>query len=343
MLEQLLSQRGYGFLRPILFKFEPELAHGLAMFGLKLAKGLIKPQLGGEPRQMMGLQIPHCAGLAAGFDKNGDYIDLLFNLGFAFVELGTVTPRAQAGNPRPRVFRLPAHKAIVNSMGFPNRGAAYLRQRILRRRSRGIIGVNIGKNRSTPLAASHRDYCQVLAQLYDVADYFVINISSPNTPDLRSLQGDGYFGDLVGELSAQACMLSDKFGVRRPIAYKISPDMDTDTLRRLLDVAVAKQVDGIVASNTSTQHAYPAPASLPGGISGAALCERAEAQLLCIRKHLGDALAVISVGGIMDVASGQRRLAAGAEALQLYSGFVYNGPQLVHDLAKLPGHASSTG
>lgn len=331
----LFSKTGYSLIRSMLFKIDPEITHELVMSSLEKISPLIKPSLANKNIDFMRLKIPHHIGLAAGFDKNGEYIDLLFKLGFSFVEVGTVTPKAQAGNPKPRIFRVPNHESLVNSMGFPNHGVAQIKSNLKKRKTNGIVGVNLGKNKSTPLNKSHEDYILCLKSLYRYADYFVINVSSPNTPNLRKLQNASAFLSLIEKITSARNELYCKNHIYRPIAYKISPDLNDYELRTLLDICLEKKIDGIISSNTTTRRPSNINDLPQGGISGKLLKEKSEEQLQQIIYHLDNKIPVASVGGIQNKKDAKTRLALGAQALQIYTGFIYKGPKLIEELSSL--------
>ena len=336
-MESLLrSKIAYSVLKPLLFRLEPELAHAVAMRSLGLFKPFLKtPSVSKRSIDLMGLKIPHRAGLAAGFDKNGDCIDLLFKLGFSFVEVGTVTPKKQVGNSKPRVFRLPEQESMINSMGFPNHGIQALKRNLKRRKHPGIVGVNIGKNKETPLEHSHKDYVACLKALYSDADYFVVNVSSPNTLKLRELQKAESFSKLVRAITDARKRLEDCTGTYRPIAYKVSPDLNVEALKQWVGICLELGVDGIVSANTTIDRPDGLGELHQGGLSGRLLRSRSEACLESIIAQVGNELPVISVGGIANKVDGQKRIDMGATAFQIFTGFIYRGPRLVGELARI--------
>jgi len=331
----------YESIRPLLFKLDAERAHRLTLGLLALAGGLPPLQLlltrglsartASQPVEVFGLKFDNPVGLAAGYDKDGRAIRGLACLGFGHLELGTVTPLPQAGNPRPRIFRLPEDEALINRMGFPNRGLAPLVGRLRRRPKDVVIGVNIGKGAATPLEAAAEDYLLVLRALYPYADYLVINVSSPNTPGLRELQDRKHLGELLRALDAARAELG---GRRIPILVKLAPDLSDPQLAAAVEVIGESGMDGIIASNTTT--ARPALRSphqeQTGGLSGAPLREPA---LRTIRKCCelsGGRLPVVATGGILAAADARTALQAGASLVQLYTGLVYRGPGLVREI-----------
>jgi len=327
----------YGLARPLLFALDPERAHDLTLEGLQRAhelgaSRLLDVPLEGEPVTIMGLQFPNPVGLAAGLDKNGAHIDALGAMGFGFVEVGTVTPRPQPGNPKPRMFRLPQSQALINRLGFNNGGVEQFVANVQRATYRGVLGLNIGKNAVTPVEAALDDYRLCLNAVYPHADYVTINISSPNTQGLRSLQGDEQLDKLLTALTAEREALSQQHGKRVPLAVKIAPDLDDVALPRLADTLVARGIDAVIATNTTI--ARDAVAGLPhaeetGGLSGRPLRGRSTEVVRLLAAHLQGALPIIAVGGIVDPQDAVEKMAAGASLVQLYTGLIYTGPALV--------------
>ena len=329
----------YAALRPLLFRIDPENAHGLALRWGDIAarsglSGLLLPKPPKPfPVKALGLTFPNPVGLAAGLDKNGDHIEALFAMGFGFVEIGTVTPRPQPGNPRPRLFRLPEHRAIINRMGFNNAGVEALVRNVEALKQRpGVLGINIGKNKDTPNDEAARDYLACLERVYPLADYVTVNISSPNTAGLRELQEEQQLRSLVGTLRDAQESLASKHGRRVPLLVKVAPDLtdeDVDAASRVLgDLGV----DGVIATNTTVSRAgvqqHP-HAHETGGLSGEPLLGRSTATLRRLRTRLPESVPLIGVGGILSGADAVAKTAAGAQLVQLYSGLVYRGPRLV--------------
>lgn len=329
--------------RRALFLLPPERAHDLTFGSLdmltRLGAARLFPARVSAPRRVLGLDFPNPVGLSAGLDKNGDHIRSLAALGFGFLELGTVTPVAQPGNPSPRLFRLTGHRALINRLGFNNKGLDHLCESIVNARPRVDIplGVNIGKNRNTPIERAGDDYEACLDAVHGIADYIVVNLSSPNTPGLRSLQrGDDLTG-LVERLRRRAAALEAETGRSVPLVVKIAPDMDDDALRWLVDALQTAGADGITATNTTVDHSAvegARHADEAGGLSGAPLRDRATAMIARIREHAGAELPIIGVGGIMTRDDALEKMQAGADLVQLYTGLIYEGPALVRRAAE---------
>jgi dihydroorotate dehydrogenase len=335
----------YRALRPLVFRLEPERAHDLAFHGLLRAYQLgltrvLRPRVADDPVTIMGLRWRNPVGLAAGLDKNAEYLDALGDFGFGFIEAGTVTPRPQPGNPPPRVFRLPRAEALINRMGFNNDGlerfVARVRASRAFTRAGGVLGLNLGKNAATPIERALDDYRLGLRAVYPLlverAGYVAINISSPNTPGLRALQGGGELDSLLRGLREERARLGDAHGRRVPLAVKIAPDLDDEQLPRLADALVAHGMDALIATNTTL--ARDAVLGLPhadeaGGLSGAPLRARATRVIELLARHLRGALPIIGVGGILSGADAVEKMQAGASVVQLYTGIIYRGPALV--------------
>ena len=329
----------YQLLRPLLFGLDAETAHHLGLNALSLANrsgalALCSNAPPSKPLRVMGIDFPNAVGLAAGLDKNGEYIDALASLGFGFLEIGTVTPRPQPGNPRPRMFRLPQARAVINRMGFNNNGVDALLANVERARFRGVLGINIGKNFDTPIERSADDYIACLRKVYKRASYVTVNISSPNTKNLRQLQQAGELGALLGALQTERERLADRHGHRVPLALKIAPDLDGEQVDMIAQLLVRHGMDAVIATNTTVTR--EAVARLPhgdeaGGLSGAPLTAMAQQVACKLSAALDGALPVIGVGGIMNGADAAARISAGASLIQVYTGLVYAGPALVHD------------
>lgn len=329
----------YGVIRNLLFRLPPEQAHNLALSGLDLANrmGLLKacsPKIDACPVNVMGLDFPNPVGLAAGLDKNADHLDALGSLGFGFIEVGTVTPRAQPGNPRPRMFRLPEHQAIINRMGFNNEGLEHLLAQVDRRQYRGILGINVGKNKDTPNDESESDYRKGIAAVYSRADYITVNVSSPNTPGLRDLQFGDSLKRLLDAIKKEQGSCAQNHGRYVPIAVKIAPDMDDDGIRFVAAALRASGLDGVIATNTTISrdavqgHVHAGEA---GGLSGAPVREASLRVIQALHAELGEDLPIIGVGGIVDGVSAAEKIQAGAKLVQLYTGFIYRGPGLIKE------------
>lgn len=332
----------YQLLRSVLFRFDPETAHHLGLKGMALAAklGPLNPlayQAPPKPRTVMGLEFPNALGLAAGLDKNGDCIDGLAALGFGFVEIGTVTPKPQPGNPKPRLFRLVEQQAIINRMGFNNEGVDYLLERVKARRSQVPLGINIGKNLTTAVENALEDYLIGLRKVYPHADYITVNISSPNTPGLRKLQTAEYLGELLGGLEAERVKLDQELGRRVPLAVKIAPDLEAEEIGPLAEQLVKHKADAVIATNTTLSRVgvESSPfAQEVGGLSGKPLLEKNTEIVAQLAQTLQGELPIIACGGIFSAADGQAKLAAGASLVQIYTGFIYRGTDLVREILR---------
>lgn len=329
----------YGLARPFLFALDAERAHGLGLSSLEALHRLGLQRLARAPHRpfptrAFGLDFPNPVGLAAGLDKNGEHVDALLALGFGFVEVGTVTPRPQAGNPKPRMFRLPAHRAVINRLGFNNAGVDALVRNVgrARHRDRGLVGINIGKNRDTPNESAHVDYLHCLERVYAHADYVTVNISSPNTAGLRELQEEQALRLLVGELREAQERLAARHGRRVPLLVKVAPDLSDEDIDACARVLGDLGVDGVIATNTTVSRIavqdHP-QARETGGLSGAPLMNKSTAVLRMLRTRLPAAIPLVGVGGIMSGADAAKKTAAGATLVQLYTGLVYRGPTLI--------------
>lgn len=338
MSEKLL----YALARPLLFSLEPEAAHNLTLPALQKAAalGLLKPAAGlpGDAREVMGIRFPNAVGLAAGLDKNGAYIDGLAALGFGSIEVGTVTPRAQPGNPKPRMFRLPQSQAIINRMGFNNEGVDAFVRNVQSSRfyqnKEGILGLNIGKNADTPIERAAEDYLHCLEKVYPYAAYVTVNISSPNTKNLRQLQGSSELDALLGQLKDAQKRLADKHGRYVPVALKIAPDIDDDQIKNIADALLRHGMDAVIATNTTiTRDAVIGQphAAETGGLSGTPVFELSNTVIRSLKRELGDALPIIGVGGILNGHDAKAKMEAGASLVQLYTGLIYRGPALVKE------------
>jgi len=327
----------YTLIRRLLFLFPAEFSHNLGLKGLKLIYllglvSLLASRGKNKTVEAFGLQFSNPVGLAAGLDKNGDYIDALGSLGFGFIEVGTVTPRAQPGNPKPRLFRLNKQGALINRMGFNNKGVAHMVERLKRRRFKGIVGVNIGKNYSTPLEQAHEDYLFCLRELYPFADYIVINLSSPNTPGLRALQFGEGLNSLLSVLKAEQKMLSDKHDKYVPLLLKIAPDISVNECEDIAQALLYYKMDGVIATNTTVSRNGVEESVFSdetGGLSGSPMENISVDTVRNLKHQLRSVIPIIGVGGIHDYASAERKYKAGANLLQLYTGFIYRGPELI--------------
>ncbi len=325
----------YRLARSALFKLDPEVAHDVTLKSLS-ALGAGAALLGAgadaaESRKVMGIDFPNPVGLAAGLDKNGEYIDALAALGFGFIEIGTVTPRPQPGNPKPRMFRVVEHEAIINRLGFNNGGLDKLLANVERASYRGVLGINIGKNFDTPIERAVDDYLACLDAVYSRATYVTVNISSPNTKDLRDLQSSEKLDELLGALMSKRASLA-KGGKAKPLLVKVAPDLDDGQIEAIASLALKHSVDGLIATNTTIAREEIAGhrhAGEMGGLSGRPLFARSTEVLRKLSAVLGGKVALIGVGGILDGADAQAKVAAGACLVQVYTGFVYRGPELI--------------
>ena len=331
----------YSLLRKALFVTDPETAHGLALEGLRLGHGVgamgFLCKTNPQPVTVMGLEFPNPVGMAAGMDKNGDYIDALGSVGFGFIEVGTVTPRPQAGNPKPRVFRIEKADAMINRLGFNNKGVDHLVRQAEKRKFKGILGINIGKNFDTPNDKAIDDYLIGLEKVYPHADYITINVSSPNTKNLRDLQNAEQLDALLEGLNKRRHELSEEHGTTVPLVVKVAPDLEDQQIPEIADVVVANQFDGLIATNTTISRDQVKGlrhADEQGGLSGAPVKERANQVLAAFRNALPAGIALIGTGGITTGADAAEKIRLGADLVQFYTGFVYRGPDLVSDSLK---------
>jgi len=323
-----LTMKIYPLLRPLLQAFDPEWTHEMGLAALQYLPRCLFPRPAMSPVSVLGQIFPHPVGLSAGFDVSGAYLSGLAKLGFAFIEVGTVTPRPQQGNPKPRMFRLPEANALINRMGFNNPGVDVLVSHLEKTHYQGILGINIGKNKDTSLAHALNDYLYCMDKVYVHADYIAINISSPNTEGLRELQTGRYFFGLIQGICNQRIRLAKHFQKQVPILVKISPDESDEAIQRMAETMVSLGVDGIIATNTTISRSKVTGlthADERGGLSGAPLAERSLACLRLLKKTVGDNLTIVSVGGIDNREAIQQRLASGANLVQVYTGLVYNG------------------
>lgn len=328
----------YSLVRKALFVADPETAHGLALESLRLGHGVGATRLickaDNVPVTVMGLQFPNPVGMAAGMDKNGDYIDALGSLGFGFVEVGTVTPRPQPGNPKPRIFRLEKANAMINRLGFNNKGVDHLVRQAKRRQFDGILGINIGKNFDTPNDKAADDYLLCLEKVYPYADYITINISSPNTKGLRDLQDIQQLDALLGLLNDRRLELAEESGKRVPLVVKVAPDLEDEQIPGMAEVIVRNEFDGLIATNTTiSREAVQGMrhAGEQGGLSGAPVKDRSDQVLAAFRDALPPEVALIGTGGITCGSDAANKIKLGAQLVQFYTGFVYKGPDLLAD------------
>ena len=332
----------YSLVRPLLFAIEGEAAHKLALTSLDAlhrvgAGGLLAPRLPALAKTVMGLSFPNPVGLAAGLDKDGRYIDALAALGFGFLEGGTVTPRPQPGNDKPRMFRIPEADALINRMGFNNGGVEALVRNVERARFDGVLGINIGKNFDTPIARAADDYRTCLAAVYPLASYVTVNISSPNTQNLRQLQQAEELDALLTEIGNERDRLAARYQRRVPLAVKIAPDLDDAQIEAIADLLIRHGIDGVLATNTTLSK--DAVADLPhgqeaGGLSGAPLREASNRVIRLLFQALHGRIPIIGIGGISSVEHAQQKFDAGASLVQVYTGLIYRGPGLVAELVR---------
>jgi len=331
----------YNLLRPALFTLDPETAHDATLTSLNtahclgLSRLIPKPQ--DDPRNVMGLNFPNPVGLAAGLDKNGDCINGLAALGFGFIEIGTITPRPQPGNPRPRLFRLPEAKAIINRMGFNNHGVDALVANVERANFKGVLGINIGKNADTPIEKAADDYLICLRKVYAHASYVTVNISSPNTKNLRQLQGGDELDALLTQLKSEQEKLGQQQGRYVPLTLKIAPDLDGEQIKQIASLLIKHRIDGVIATNTTLSREGVeglVHGNETGGLSGAPVKEKSTAVIRALSAELGGALPIIGVGGISSGADSLEKMQAGASLVQIYSGLIYRGQSLVTEAAE---------
>lgn len=327
----------YRWLRQGLFQLEPERAHDLALAGMHISAklGLLKtlfPPPADRPVELMGLRFKNPVGLAAGLDKNGDHIETMAALGFGFIEVGTVTPRPQPGNAKPRLFRLTNHDALINRMGFNNKGVDHLVENLKTAQFDGIIGANVGKQKDTPLERAADDYCYSIRKVYPHCDYIAVNISSPNTAGLRELQHHSHLKTLLSALVQVRDGLAQTHGRHRPVLIKIAPDWAADALVEALELMAASGIDGLIATNTTIERdsvASDRHASQAGGLSGPPLTALANQTLNVARRVVGDQFPIIGVGGIDTAQAALDKKACGADLVQIYTGLIYQGPALI--------------
>lgn len=319
---------------------EPERAHHVSLLALDVLyktglTALFSGRRISAPLTVMGIEFPNPVGLAAGLDKNGDHIDSLAACGFGFVEIGTVTPKPQVGNPKPRLFRLIDDLAIINRMGFNNKGVDHLVRQVARSQRQCVIGINIGKNRDTPLEKATDDYLYALLCVYQYADYVTINISSPNTPGLRDLQHGKELDNLLSTLKHEQTKLHKKHGKYVPLVVKIAPDLEADEIQQLADTFIRLAIDGVIATNTTngreglTDQKY---SSEQGGLSGKPLSNKSDTVLAELAARLQGKIPIIAAGGVFSAKDAQRKLNLGASLVQVYTGFIYSGPELVGEI-----------
>jgi dihydroorotate dehydrogenase len=327
----------YSLVKPLLFSVDPELAHDISLEMLQQFHSLIPAQKIEKPVQVMGLNFSNPVGLAAGLDKNADYLDGLGKLGFGFIEVGSVTPKPQPGNAKPRIFRLKSHQSLINRMGFNNLGVDHLTLQVAASTRNSILGINIGKNLDTPVTQALSDYVLLLEKVYSQADYIAINISSPNTPGLRNLQDESALEALLSGIDEKRRQMEDQYQYFRPIALKLSPDLDPLAIPALAGLLRKYRVDALIATNTtiSREKVQNHPlAGEAGGLSGSALREQSRQILSAFYSELGEDIPIISVGGIDSADEARIRFELGAKLIQIYSGLIYQGPALINNILR---------
>ena len=332
----------YSLIRSLLFKLDAEKAHHLTLNGLKLLHtlglyGLVSSQRIQDPIKVMGIEFPNRVGLAAGLDKNGEYIDALASLGFGFIEIGTVTPRPQAGNPKPRLFRLPEAQAIINRMGFNNKGVDELIKNVKSASFHGVLGINIGKNFDTPIEKAVDDYLICLRKVYEYASYIVVNISSPNTKNLRQLQQADEMGGLLSALKTEQTELEKQHGRYVPVVVKIAPDLKDDEIDVIANLFLEYKIDGVIATNTTIDKQAVNKlkhGEEQGGLSGAPVRSQSTHVISRLAEMLKGNIPVIGVGGILSGEDAVEKIEVGADLVQIYSGMIYRGPDLIGETSK---------
>ena len=332
----------YSHIRDLLFKLDAETSHEFSLDLIGAAErlqliNLCLTTIAANPVEVMGITFPNPVGLAAGLDKNGDYFNALGAMGFGFVEIGTITPKPQAGNPKPRLFRIPEAQAIINRMGFNNKGVDHLVEQVKHRRFKGVLGINIGKNATTPVENAADDYVICMQKTYAHADYITVNVSSPNTQGLRDLQFGDSLNRLLETIKKEQGKLQAEHGRYVPVAVKIAPDMDSDAVAQVAQSLLAQGIDGVIATNTTIGREgvedYKTSVEA-GGLSGLPVRDKSTRVIRALYAELGEKLPIIGVGGITDGASAAEKIKAGAKLVQVYSGFIYRGPALIRESAE---------
>ncbi|PKG84689.1 dihydroorotate dehydrogenase (quinone) [Colwellia sp. 75C3] len=330
----------YPAIRKVLFQFDAETIHELTIKGLKSTgksplNVFYKQQVQDKPVTVMGINFPNPVGLAAGLDKNGECINAFAAMGFGFVEVGTITPRPQPGNDKPRIFRLPSANAVINRMGFNNKGVDYLVSQVQAANFKGVLGINIGKNKDTPDENAKDDYIHCMRKVYDLATYITVNISSPNTPGLRSLQYGDALDELLSALKAEQGILTEKYGKYIPLAVKIAPDLNEEEVKSIAKSLIDNGIDGVIATNTTLSREGVEGLEFgdeQGGLSGQPVKEKSTLVIKLLSEALDNKLPIIGVGGIASSDDANEKLQAGASLVQVYTGFIYQGPPLVKEI-----------
>ncbi|NQY62742.1 MAG: quinone-dependent dihydroorotate dehydrogenase [Alteromonadaceae bacterium] len=332
----------YSAIRKVLFQFDAETIHELTIKGLKSTgstplKVIYQQNVPNKPVEVMGIKFPNPVGLAAGLDKNGECINAFAAMGFGFVEIGTITPRPQPGNDKPRIFRLEQANAIINRMGFNNKGVDYLIDQVRQANFKGVLGINIGRNKDTPDENAKDDYIHCMRKVYDYATYITVNISSPNTPGLRSLQYGEALNELLVALKAEQQLLAEQYGKYVPIAVKIAPDLNQEEVNSIAKSLIDNNIDGVIATNTTLSREGVENlehGNEQGGLSGAPVKDKSTQLISILSTALAGKLPIIGVGGIASGSDAKEKMAAGASLVQVYTGFIYQGPLLVKDIVK---------
>ena len=330
----------YPAIRKVLFQFDAETIHELTIKSLKSTGKsplniFYKQQVQDKPLTVMGIKFPNPIGLAAGLDKNGECINAFDAMGFGFVEVGTVTPRPQPGNDKPRIFRLPEANAVINRMGFNNKGVDYLVSQVQAANFKGVLGINIGKNKDTPEENAKDDYLHCMRKVYDLATYITVNISSPNTPGLRSLQYGDALNELLSALKSEQSILAEKYGKYIPLTVKIAPDLTTDEVKSIAKSLLDNKIDGVIATNTTLSREGVEGLEFgteQGGLSGQPVKDKSTQVIKILSEALDNKLPIIGVGGIASSDDANEKLEAGATLVQVYTGFIYQGPPLIKDI-----------
>ena len=330
----------YSAFRKVLFSMDPEAAHEFTIKSLKSTgatpfRAFYKQSVPQKPVQVMGIHFPNPCGLAAGLDKNGECIRAFDAMGFGFVEVGTVTPRPQPGNDKPRIFRLPEANAVINRMGFNNKGVDYLVEQVRKAKFTGVLGINIGKNKDTPEENAKDDYIHCMRKVYNYASYITVNISSPNTPGLRALQYGDSLNELLASLKEEQKALAQQFDKYVPVAVKIAPDLSDEEVKEIAGCLIANNIDGVIATNTTLSREGVESldhGSEQGGLSGAPVKAKSTHVIRELAKALDGKLPIIGVGGISSAQDAKEKIAAGASLVQVYTGFIYQGPKLIKDV-----------
>jgi dihydroorotate dehydrogenase len=330
----------YPAIRKVLFQFDAEAIHDLTIKGLKRTgktplNAFYKQTVQHKPLSVMGINFPNPVGLAAGLDKNAECINAFAAMGFGFVEVGTVTPRPQPGNSKPRIFRLPAANAVINRLGFNNKGVDYLLSQVQAANFKGVLGINIGKNKDTPEENAKDDYLYCMRKVYDVATYITVNISSPNTPGLRALQYGEALDELLSLLKAEQKILTEKYGKYIPLAVKIAPDLSKDEVKSIAQSLIDNDIDGVIATNTTLSREGVETLEFgteQGGLSGQPVKDKSTQVIKILSEALDNKVPIIGVGGIASSEDANEKLQAGASLVQVYTGFIYQGPPLVKNI-----------